>query len=201
MGTIHDVHADAKVFVAKLNILIPQFVQAIEEKLPFVTNLEADHVCWRTETAESYEGLVSALKEYPGSDLLIESLIGGRPIATFELKEGIPCKGRRLNVLEIPSPKMGSPYSEGLEHVEFVIGPSSDHSAYSPINDETHEIALKKVMSDHPDINWNTKASSKEVNPDVSLKVELSSFGTCSVKFHLLPLAKVIEYELAHGVT
>ncbi|CAJ1934426.1 unnamed protein product [Cylindrotheca closterium] len=192
---------NAKDFVSKLMTLVPQFMEAVEEKLPFVTNLEADHVCWRTETTESYQGLVLALKEYRESDLLIESEIGGRPIATFEFKEGIRYKERYVKVLEIPSPKEGSPYKEGLEHVEFVIGESSDHGSYSPINDTIHKATLKKVMLDHPETNWNTKASSKEVNPDVSVKLDLSSFGTCSVKFHLLPLAKVIEYELAHGMT
>ena len=201
MTNTNNNEVNAESFVSKLHNLVPKFLQEVEDKLPFVANLEADHVCWRTETTESYQSLVSALKAYPESSLLIESLIGGRPIATFKLNEGISYKGRKVSILEIPSPKEGSPYKEGLEHVEFVIGESSDHSLHTPINNTAHETALEKIMSEHSDIEWNTKASSKKVNPDVSLKLSLSSFGTCSVKFHLLPLEKVIEYEISHGMT
>lgn len=191
----------ASEFISKLEAQVPVFLKAVEAKLPFVKTYYADHVCWRTETMEDYQNLVTKLNDFPGSTLLIESFIGGRPIATFQLKQGIPCKGRQVTVLEIPAPKEGSPYVEGLEHVEFVICLDSNESQQSPTNNVTHQSMLQKIMEDHPELKWNEKAKSKDVNPDVSLKLDLPDFGKCSVKFHLMPLAKVIEYEIARGMT
>lgn len=183
-------------FIVQLNNSVPAILEAIEANLPFVEKYQADHICWRTETRQEYDELISSLKDYAGATLLIESIIGGRLIATFELHNGIICCSDRRNVtvLEIPSPKEGSPYKRGLEHVEFVIGDSNDTS---PMNSTIHQTKLQTFMEEHPEIKWNTKAMNKEVNPDVSCKVKLEEFGMCSVKFHLMPLSKVIEYEIA----
>ena len=95
-----------------------------------------------------------------------------------------------VDVIEIPSPKSGRPYKTGLEHVEFVIG---NHQ--SPMNDDKHRTVLDEFVQNHPDLDWNLKARDKEINPDVSLPVELPDFGTCCAKFHLISLANVIEAE------
>jgi predicted metalloenzyme YecM len=144
--------------------------------------------------------LIASLKNYSGASLLIESIIGGRPIATFKLHNGIMCCSNRRNVtvLEIPSPKQGSPYQRGLEHVEFVIG--DGRKGISPINDTYHQSTLQSFIDDHDDIkSWNVKAMNKEINPDVSFRVDLG-FRKCSVKFHLLSLECVVRYEIAHGM-
>jgi uncharacterized protein len=181
---------------------VPTFVAAIEETLEKtyqlnVSNYEADHVCWRTETAEEYSSLTQDLLESPDDcKLLIESEIGGRPIATFALAKAISVGSRSISVVEIPSPKTGSAYRRGLEHVEFVIPRPS--SVVSPIHN--HQSTLDAFMERHPKIPWDTKAKSKSINPDISLKLEVEGFGNCSVKFHLFPLAEVIEYEKKEGI-
>ena len=192
----------ASEFIQKIKLETAQFLEAVEAELPFVEQYYADHVCWRTETVEEYVDLISTLKSCSMATLLIESNIGGRPIATFKLHDGILCcSGRRnVNVIEIPSPKEGSPYARGLEHVEYVIGKEGD--IISPINDANHQVKLQKFMEEHPEItSWNKKAMMKDINPDVSMALNLPHFGKCSVKFHLVPLEKVIEYEVSHGMT
>lgn len=182
-------------FIKQLQHEIPVFLEAVETELPFVKEYCADHVCWRTESKQEYDDLVSSLKNYSGATLLIESIIGGRPIATFKLNDGIRCCSdrRSVAVLEIPSPKVGSPYTRGLEHVEFVIG---DKDTTTPINDTMHQSKLEIFMGKHSEIKWNVKAKDKTINPDVSMKLDLPMFGRCSVKFHLMPLEKVVEYEI-----
>ena len=188
-----------KKFLTTLSEQVPTFLDCIQSRLfqddMDVSSYEADHVCWRTETVEEYTELVLALKSATDDcTLLIESEIGGRMIATFMLKNGIQAGDRTIDVVEIPAPKDGSPYSVGLEHVEFVIS-SKDNQPTSPMNDAVHQSTLDAFMNQHPSFQWNTKAMDKDVNPDVSLKVELDEFGVCGVKFHLMPLAKVIQYE------
>ena len=95
-------------------------------------------------------------------------------------------------MIEIPSPKKGSPYMARLEHVEFVIGDGSHRSA---LNDGVHQTALKAWMDRFPSVSWNT--ADKVCNPDVSMKLELEEYGKVSVKFHLLPLEDVIKFEVA----
>lgn len=192
-------------FLSVLRSQVPTFVIAIEESLDKSYNLnvseyEADHVCWRTETMEEYSSLRDDLVDSPENyKLLVESEVGGRPIATFALMSGISVGKRCISVIEIPAPKPGSAYSRGLEHVEFVIRGSS--AASSPVNSEIHQSAFDAFLRQYPTMPWDTKAKTKSINPDVSLKLELKDFGKCSVKFHLFSLEKVIEYENDAGIS
>lgn len=186
-----------------------------------VSDFEADHICWRTSTAEEYTELVTHLKQCSDIDLLVESVIGGRLISTFQLKYSIPVQRfydvktktkthnndkeysyfRYIDTIEIPSPKMTSQYNSGLEHhVEFVI-PASTMSALSnsdssslvtPLNDIHHQTTFEAFMMVHSNVPWNIKAMQKEVNPDISIQLRNQD---CSVKFHLIPLKQVIDFE------
>ncbi|MEM6316124.1 MAG: VOC family protein [Bacteroidota bacterium] len=84
-----------------------------------VRQCELDHICYRVETLERYEALKIELATL--GEQLTESIIGGRPIASFKLNEPIFHKKRQISVIELPAPKQGSFYKEGYEHVEFVI--------------------------------------------------------------------------------
>mmetsp|Transcript_25130 Transcript_25130/g.38028 ORF Transcript_25130/g.38028 Transcript_25130/m.38028 type:complete len:142 (+) Transcript_25130:81-506(+) len=121
-------------FLSYLHERVPSFVTAIVAELKKseydidVTDLQADHVCYRTESMAQYTELVEALQssEAGGSfTLLVESEIGGRPIATFKLLQPIEigsgnCR-HSIDVIEIPSPKEGSPYDAGLEHKNLLL--------------------------------------------------------------------------------
>jgi predicted metalloenzyme YecM len=216
--TTTDDATPADKFLNTLRVQVPKFLPLVTSQLLDtygidVTPLVADHVCWRTETMEEYADLVGSLKKENHrknhAKLLIESEIGGRPIATFRLLEEIKCNQdhHTVDIIEIPAPKAGSPYRSGLEHVEFVIGALNNNDnndnknavvvTTCPLNDSKHQAALDAFMARHSSIQWNTKAKTKANNPDISLKLEElgESFGTCTVKFHLMPLDRVIEWE------
>ncbi|KAL3761799.1 hypothetical protein ACHAWU_001315 [Discostella pseudostelligera] len=194
--------SDATVFLSYLRDNVPSFVSSVIEELTVlyemdVTTHHADHVCYRTESIEQYSRLVNALSAATNDfSLLTESLISGRPIATFKMTTPITIKTadgtRILDVIEIPSPKDGSPYQPGLEHVEFVLG---DGAHNSPVNSEAHQIALTDWMSRYPSITWNVKALDKACNPDISTSFGIAKYGTVTVKFHLIPLEDVIKFE------
>ena len=143
---------------------------ALEKAKVGVSNYELDHLCYRVESRERYEELKAALSTL--GKLLSEKEIGGRPIATFKLKEPILYQGRRIWCLEIPSPKPGSPYPEGYEHAEFVI-----HQCFPDF------------MGQHPTADFDTMALGKRINPEVRLQ-----FEGFSVKFHRQSLEYVIRY-------
>jgi len=183
-------------FITYLHDNVPQFVASIVTKLQSehgidVSNFQADHVCYRTDSIEQYNELVEALQSSEDYSLLIESPIGGRMIATFKLTTPIKITSldgslRTIDVVEIPSPKEESVYRAGLEHVEFVLGDQGDD--ISPLNDNIHQAVLTTHMTKYPDVKWNTKALTKVCNPDISIKL-----GEWSVKFHLMPLECVIR--------
>ncbi|MEM7575617.1 MAG: VOC family protein [Bacteroidota bacterium] len=130
-----------------------------------------DHICYRVATTDRYQQLKTQLLS--SNELLAETLINGRPIATFRLKTPLRYQDRQIELLELPSPKPGSPYAEGYEHVEFVVG---QHP--------------KAWMKQYPSINWEVKDLRKSINPDVRLRIGEG----VSVKFHEFPLDYVIEY-------
>jgi len=87
--------------------------------------------------------MVEALRSSNKFALLVQSEIGGRLVATFKIAAPIEIKvagSDKTDVVEIASPKDGSPYDVGLEHVEFVIG---EGTLEPPLNDEVHTTLLK----------------------------------------------------------
>jgi len=134
------------------------------------TDLTIDHICYRVETNERYLQLKERLSKH--GKMLTEKPIGGRPIATFKLNKPYIFQNQKIYLLELPSPKEGRFYAEGWEHIEMVIKPN-----------------FQDFMAQYPHLDFNTKAITKKVNPEVRL-----TFPTGSVKFHHHPLDYVIKH-------
>lgn len=132
---------------------------------------EIDHVCFRTESLEEYGYLKNQYSTW--SQLLIESEVGGRPIATFKLDNATSVGNHLVDLIELPAPKEGKKVKNGLEHFEVVI-------------DKT----FQSLMNDYPDIAWNTSALSKDLNPELQ-----ASFEGFNVKFHYHSLEQIINIE------
>ena len=77
------------------------------ESLELLKVVEAcDHICYRVSTYERYEECKKMLLSC--SDLLTETLVNGRPIATYKLREPV-CISDSLQIplIELPAPKAG----------------------------------------------------------------------------------------------
>jgi adenylate cyclase class 2 len=130
-----------------------------------------DHICYRVNSAQEYEEFKTKFG-YIG-DLLIESEVGGRNIATYKLYKPLKYKNYSIELVELPSPKPGKDYKTGLEHAEFVIDQSFEDFAATT------------------SLEFDWKGTHKEINPELRLKLE----DNLSVKFHHMPLDEVIEIE------
>jgi predicted metalloenzyme YecM len=130
-----------------------------------------DHICYRVETEERYRQMRGELENF--GTLLGENEVQGRMIATFELDEYIRADGWTIPYLELPAPKEGSFYPEGLEHAELVVVGS-----------------LKRFMARHTDLPFSHGGMSKVINPEAGLKAE-----GVSVKFHEQQLGAVVQIE------
>ena len=153
---------------------------ALEPTAGALDHLELDHVCYRVETTDRYTELKTWLLHK--NELLVESLINGRHIATFRMAEPFRFRGREIWLLELPEPKPGSHYAEGWEHVEFVTDrPLAEFAVW---------------MAEHlgvADADIDRSGMNKPLNADLRLRLE----GGLSVKFHELALDEVIRMELA----
>jgi predicted metalloenzyme YecM len=138
-----------------------------------VSPLPLDHLCYRTESMERYVAC-KALISHHGT-LLAESPVAGRPIATFRLHQGIAYHGRTVELVELASPKAGSPYPEGYEHAEFLVA------------DE-----LEDFLRRHPQASWSSDALHASPAPDIRLR-----YPGLAVKFRRVSLAEVIAREKA----
>ena len=135
-------------------------------------SLVMDHLCYRVESQERYEELKNEFCRF--SELIISSDVNGREISTYKLHLPFMLDGNRLAVIELPSPKAGSPYLEGFEHAEFVT-----------------DLELKTIPLEFSEYDYDTKGVDKELNAE--LKVKLAK--NFSIKFHNQSLEKVIEIE------
>ena len=151
--------------------------------------LEIDHICYRCSSTQEYKSVVKELLENHEGNLLVEGLIGGRPIATIELARPICYKGWNIPLVEVPCPKPGRVYASGLEHIEVVVG----NSGSNPHNSKED---LEIFVANHKEVSFDTRAIDKQINADVCLKVDEHS----SVKFHLCSLREVCRLENEMGI-
>lgn len=137
-----------------------------------VEDMELDHLCYRVATVVRYSTCMDLFAQH--GTLLAESLIAGRPIATYRLHQGFRFRERIIDMVELPSPKPGSTYHEGYEHSEFVV-----------------EEDLLVFTQRYPKLAWELDDLYKPTNADVRLR-----YPDFSVKFHRQSLAEVIDQEL-----
>ncbi len=141
-----------------------------------LSHYEMDHFCIRVETIEQYKHYKKEFEAF--GILLSEAKVNGRPISTYKLNVPIKVQNKVIPCVEIPSPKEGSPYPLGLEHVECVV-----------------EEALGRFIQRFPQLSFDCRAMKQSINPEVALKLPS---GKC-VKFHNQTLESVIEIEKKLG--
>ncbi|MCS3460026.1 MULTISPECIES: VOC family protein [Aeromonas] len=141
---------------------------------------EIDHLCYRAASPGEYLLLSDCLAD--AGDLLVEGMIGGRPIATYRLHQPLHIQMRskdgaaidtQVPCIELAAPKPGRNHQAGLEHIELVVA------------------SLPALVAAHPQLAFKTGNMGDSRNPDVGLML-----GSGQVKFHLRSLEAVIEEEI-----
>lgn len=150
--------------------------KVVEDGFDLQDFVQIDHMCYRTVSAENYAQKKTELEAV--AKLLGETTINGRPISTFRLNQPVLHNSWRIDAIELPAPKVGVDYTEGLEHVEFVL--------YDDI-----PTFLKKYEGKP----FEMRAADRGINPEIGLQL-----GEHSVKFHLLNLPTVVDLEHKLGM-
>lgn len=138
---------------------------------------QMDHLCYRTVSLGNY----AEKKDQLGSigELLGETMVNGRPISTFRLNSPLIYDNWRIDAVELPAPKAGKDFEEGLEHVEYVL--------YDD---------MKTFMAKHSDKDFDKRAVDRGINPELGFE-----FDKYAIKFHLLNLPTVVYLENKLGIT
>ena len=154
------------------HIFLDSLFENIDSYKIDVSSYELDHICYRVASIDEYLEMKHVLSQF-GSPIKWEHIIWGRPISTFKLSSPIIYKNREISLIELPSPKTGSPYSTGWEHAEFVI-----------------DTDLDSFIERYNQIHWDLWGYQKSINPDISIRFE----DNTSIKFHEKNLEYVINY-------
>ncbi|MGY3909453.1 VOC family protein [Aeromonas piscicola] len=151
-----------------------QMLTELAQRDVHVDPINVDHLCYRADTLVEYQALKQTLAAHGA--LLVEGMIGGRPIATYQLHHPVHCGDVSVPCIELAAPKLGRSHQAGLEHIELVV-PS-----------------LPSLVAAHSDVPFKTGNMDDLRNPDVGLMLTSGQ-----IKFHLRSLADVIEEELHTG--
>ncbi len=167
MKTNSEILGDYTLFLEKILGMV--------EELDLLVKTECiDHICFRVKTFDEYQN--KKIEFLDIADLLVESLVNGRNISTFRLKNPITFKDNTISLVELPAPKKSHSYESGLEHLEFV----------------TKE-PLQKIVDRHPHLKFETFGINKKINPDITLKL-----GEYCIRYHNSSLEDIIKSELKH---
>ena len=168
----------------KLQTVIGDYPDFLSELLDRVTTagfdltdfVQIDHMCYRTVSKNNYSQKKLELQSV--ATLLGETMVNGRPISTFRLHKPVIHSPWRIDAIELPAPKEGKDFQEGLEHIEFVL-----------FDDIPTFLAKYKGKS------FDMRAADRGINPEIGLQL-----GNYSVKFHLLNLPTVVYLENKLGL-
>ena len=102
---------------------------------------------------------------------------------------------RKIELIELPSPKPGRDYKSGYEHVEFVLSGILYLLFYRIY--KILDCGLQEFMHRHSSLKWKTHGLEKTNNADIRLDfINTETKVETSVKFHLQSLENVIKEEL-----
>lgn len=105
---IEDFNTGAEQYVAMLN--------AFAEKHQLVGRAQADHICYKCDSRESYER-IRALFETE-SEYIYQSIISKRRIACIRFNKGIETSLGTITLLELSDQKPDGSQQEGFDHIE-----------------------------------------------------------------------------------
>ncbi|OXY82434.1 hypothetical protein B6S08_02575 [Oceanimonas doudoroffii] len=130
-----------------------------------------DHLCYRAASNDEYISLKDGLSAH--GQVLVEGMIGGRPIITYALHRPLASPFGPVPCLELAAPKAGKRHSTGLEHGEIVV-PS-----------------LTALLETYPQVPFEQKGLPDELT---------LSLPPLQVKFHRRSLADTIAHEITNGL-
>lgn len=169
MTTENKYFKEASLFLEKLFFELTQLNVSFEK-------WDIDHLCYRTESLEHYHKIKNDFSLF--SDLLIESPVNGRPIATYKLKKAWQFENHFIDLIEVPAPKPNKVTRPGFEHIE-VVYPAS----------------FADIENTYSQLKFEKNDQHKKFNPEL-----VANLSNGDIKFHHQSLENVIHIEKVPGL-
>jgi predicted metalloenzyme YecM len=160
-----DLKQESQIFFDQLNTLIET------NKIQLKDHWNIDHACYRSSSFEDYRKLKEEFEKI--GNLLVESEVNGRPIATYKLHEPLNFRKQKIEIIELPAPKKAKLTKRGFEHIEIVI-------------DEK----FNSIQSAYKNLKFDKGGLKKNFNQELEIV-----FGDVNIKFHHISLESVIRLE------
>lgn len=100
MSTLEDIIGDTSKFLSTV-------VTSCEAMGIDIKGHQIDHLCYRCSSKDEYLDICQKITSLGIGALLVEGMIGGRPISTFDLNEPLSFLAWSIPSLEVASPKPG----------------------------------------------------------------------------------------------
>jgi hypothetical protein len=112
---------------AELKEMYPKAIEFIQSSEIPISILTGSHVCYRTDTREKFDSIVSSLQADTNMSYLSQVSSIGRRISWFKFKDTCIELGRdRFSYLQLIEPKEFNRYREGFTHFAYnLIEPKS----------------------------------------------------------------------------
>lgn len=154
-----------------VKFLVQLFDDLEKNSVKLDPNWDVDHLCYRVDSVALYEACKKDFSQF--ADLLIESDVNGRPIATYKLVHPLQFRNWQIQLVELPAPKKSKPVATGFEHIEVVCDAGFD------------------VLSERfKHLKLDLGGLQKDFNKEFEI-----SLGARNIKFHHLSLESVISLE------
>lgn len=161
-----EIIGDYATFVTKADTLLASQGIDLQEII------QCDTICYRVETNERYDDVKRQLAQY--ALMIDETEVDGRLIAVFAPHEPLHAGAwQGISYIELPQPKPGSFYPEGIDHVQYVTRRS-----------------LSDFRQAHSDVSFEEKGLKSKLNPLLKLTGE-----DVRVKFHDKHMGAVVGLE------
>ena len=152
--------------------------------------LQMDHICVRTSSVEQTEHIHNSL-ELVGSTISTAE-VGGRLIHIIQLTEPVQVGHWETNAVELPYPKQNRPYTDGWEHVEFVLpGTENTMTDVRGVFDSLFpHLVQSRFVEQYQRKDDEPKASGDQL-PNPTIGIKAAGIG---IKFHARSIQAVVGY-------
>jgi len=111
--------------IGDYNVFVLTGLQHLAQVGIDIQGMPIDHIAYRVADINTFDSKKIALLRL--SKAWAENEHNGRLIAKFVLRDPIVIDDRQISLIELPSPKPGIHYNNGLEHFEVVTDDNLDN--------------------------------------------------------------------------